>query len=139
MALKRKFNATFRKIKLILYRSLFKKIKNNGDALSSTELLCLECIYLMDKPTVSQFADFLEISPPNAAYKIKILIKKGFLTKERSKQDGREYRLVPTQKFFDHYENKDSDESTITSMKTELDKDETKKMEKILNIISDKA
>ena len=116
---------------------MFKKIKDTDETLSSAEYFCLECIYLMDKPTISQFAEFLDISSPNATYKVKILMKKGLITKERSSKDGREYLLVPTQKFFDMYENKD-ETKTIDNMRKSLNKSESKKMEKILNILTEK-
>lgn len=135
--LKKKFNAVYRKIKLMLYRSMFKRIKDKEENLTSSEYFCLECIYLMDKPTISQFAEFLDISSPNATYKVKTLIKKGFISKEKSKKDGREYLLVPTKKFFDIYENKD-EEVNITAIKKDLNKSESKKIEKIMNILTEK-
>ena len=136
--LKRKFNSIYKKIKLMLYRSMFNHISEHEQALTSSEYFCLECIYLMDKPTISQFANFMNISSPNATYKIKSLINKGFLTKEKSQDDGREYRLVPTQKFFDYYENKEKEEINIYNMRKAMTKTETKKMEKILNILTEK-
>ncbi len=135
--MKKKFNAVYRKIKLMLYRSMFKRIKDKEENLTSSEYFCLECIYLMDKPTISQFAEFLDISSPNATYKVKTLIKKGFISKEKSKKDGREYLLVPTKKFFDIYENKD-EEVNITAIKKDLNKSESKKIEKIMNILTEK-
>lgn len=137
MAFKRKFNGIYRKIKLMLYRSMFKRIKDTDESLTSSEFFCLECIYLMDKPTISQFAEFLDISSPNATYKIKSLIKKGLITKERSSKDGREFLLVPTQKFFDFYEKKD-EENSINIMKKSMSKSESKKMDKILSILTEK-
>lgn len=122
----------------MMYRSMFKHVKDNGETLSSSEFFCLECIYLMDKPTVTEFAEFLEISAPNATYKIKSLIKKGLITKEKSEKDGREYLLVPTAKFFELYENKENDDVTIKNIKKNLNKSESKKMEKILNILTEK-
>jgi len=138
MALRKKFNIIYKKIKLMLYKSMFKRIKDKEEALSSSEYFCLECIYLMDKPTVSEFAEFLDISSPNATYKVKTLIKKGFISKEKSSKDGREYLLVPTQKFFDIYENKEEGVN-IKDLKRNLNKDEGKKVEKILKILTEKA
>ena len=138
MALRKKFNIIYKKIKLMLYKSMFKRIKDKEEALSSSEYFCLECIYLMDKPTVSEFAEFLDISSPNATYKVKTLIKKGFISKEKSSKDGREYLLVPTQKFFDIYENKEEGVN-IKDLKRNLNKDEGKKVEKILKIFTEKA
>ncbi len=132
----KKANKFFKKIRLILYKNMFARIKDNEEALSSSEYFCLECIYLMDRPTISQFAQFLDISSPNATYKVKQLIKKGFVTKERSQVDGREYLLVPTQKFFDYYENKE-DYVLINDLKQNMDKKECKKIDKIMKIMTD--
>lgn len=137
MGLKRKFNVIYRKIKLMFYKSMFKRIKDKDEGLSSSEYFCLECIYLMDKPTISQFADFMDISSPNATYKVKALIKKGFIQKEKSEKDGREYLLVPTQKFFDFYESKEED-INVKDFKKNLNKDEGKKVEKIMKILTEK-
>ena len=110
----------YRKLKLMLYKNMFKKLEKEED-LSSSEYFCLECIYLMDKPTITQFARFLDVSAPNATYKVKQLIKKGYLSKERSEKDKREFILVPTQKFFDYYDSKE--ESVIVNdLKKSLDK-----------------
>ena len=116
---------------------MFKHIKKGGENLTSSEYFCLQCIYLLNKPTISEFAEFLDISSPNATYKVKTLIKKGLISKEKSEKDGREYLLVPTPKFFELYEGKDNDESEISNLKKTLSKNENKKMEKILNILTD--
>ncbi len=116
---------------------MFKRIKDKEENLTSSEYFCLECIYLMDKPTISQFAEFLDISSPNATYKVKSLIKKGFISKEKSQKDGREYLLVPTEKFFKIYGYKD-DEANIAVFKKDLNKSESKKINKILNILTEK-
>ena len=109
---------------------MFKKLEKEED-LSSSEYFCLECIYLMDKPTITQFARFLDVSAPNATYKVKQLIKKGYLSKERSEKDKREFILVPTQKFFDYYDSKE--ESVIVNdLKKSLDKKESKMVDKLV-------
>lgn len=138
MAFKGKFNKIYKKLKLMFYKSMFKRLKEKDEVLSSSEYLCLECIYLMDKPTISEFAEFLDISSPNATYKVKVLIQKGFVCKEKSQKDGREYLLVPTQKFFDYFENKNEKEA-IASLKKNLDKSEGKKFDKILSILTEKG
>ena len=137
--LKRKFNAIYRTIKLVLYKSMFKSIKDKEETLTTSEYFCLECIYLMDKPTISQFAAFLDISSPNATYKIKSLIKKGLIKKEKSEKDGREYLLVPTQKYFDMFVNNKDEDVNIKVLKKNLNKSESKKIEKIMNIITEKV
>lgn len=134
MILKGKFNQLYRKIKLIVYKSMFKSIRGREDEISSTEFFYLECIDLLDKPTISQFADFFDISSPNATYKVKSLIARGFLTKEKSETDGREYHLVPTKKFYDFYEN---NKASMKELGKDLSKDETKKMNKIMKILTE--
>ena len=57
----------------------------------------------LGKPTVNEFSSFVGISAPNAAYKINNLIQKGYVRKEQSKTDKREYHLVVTQKYIDYY------------------------------------
>lgn len=139
MAIKRRFNEIYRKIKLVIFRNMFKHLKKGGENLTSSEYFCLQCIYLLDKPTISQFAEFLDISSPNATYKVKTLIKKGLISKEKSEKDGREYLLVPTPKFFELYEGKENDENEISSFKKNLSKKENKKMEKIISILTEEV
>ena len=45
----------------------------------------------------------MQISTPNAAYKIGSLVKKGYVEKIQSTTDRREYHLRPTQKYIDYY------------------------------------
>ena len=45
----------------------------------------------------------MRISPPNAAYKVNSLIKKGYIRKVQSPDDRREYHLEITQKYVDYY------------------------------------
>ena len=134
MSWKKSLAKFYKKIKLVIYKNMFSKIKDGEDALTSSEYLCLECIFLMDKPTITEFAEFLDISAPNATYKIKQLIKKGFISKEKSEKDKREFLLVPTQKFFDLYQQKE-DGMVVNDVKNNLDKKETKRFDKILKIL----
>lgn len=138
MNIKDKFDDFYKKIKLMFYKNIFAHLKEEEEVLSSSEYFCLECIYLMDKPTISEFAEFLDISSPNATYKVKQLIKKGFISKERSESDGREYLLVPTQKFFDFYESKDNGSVNVQELKQNLGKEDSKKVDKIVSILSSK-
>lgn len=136
MKLRKSVNKFYKKIKLIILKNMFERIKDKEEAISSSEYFCLECIYLMGTPTISQVAKFLDISSPNATYKVKQLIKKGFIVKEKSEKDGREYLLKPTQKFFDFYENKE-DYVMVNELKESLDKKECKKMDKIMKILTE--
>ena len=63
----------------------------------------MESIQAPGSPTVNEFAAFMCISTPNAAYKVNSLAKKGCIRKIRSKRDRREYHLEVTQKYMDCY------------------------------------
>lgn len=136
MKFKKTVNKFYRKVKLVILKNMFDRIKDKEESLSSSEYFCLQCIYLMNNPTISEFAHFMDISSPNATYKVKQLIKKGFITKERSANDGREFILSPTQKYFDFYENKD-DYVLINDLKQSMDKKECKKIDKIMKILTE--
>ena len=55
-------------------------------------------------PTISELAEFMEISGPNMAYRISNLMKKGYVNKVQSKDDKREYFLEVTEKFYNYYD-----------------------------------
>ena len=57
----------------------------------------------MGEPTIAEFSRMMQISTPNAAYKIGSLVKKGYVEKIQSTTDRREYHLRPTQKYIDYY------------------------------------
>jgi DNA-binding MarR family transcriptional regulator len=67
------------------------------------ESFCMEVIYAMKNPTINEFSRFIQISSPNAAYKVNNLIRKGYLKKIQSTKDRREYYLQVTQKYLDYY------------------------------------
>lgn len=136
MKFKKTVNKFYNKVKLIIFKNIFERISDKDETVSTSEYFCLECIYLMGTPTVTQFAEFMDISAPNATYRVKQLMKKGFITKERSEKDGREYCLVPTQKFFDYYENRD-DYVLINDMKKNFTKKECHKIDKIMKILTE--
>ena len=96
----------YKKFRLMHYRSLFSRIREKEGSLSATEAFSVEVIYLLNKPTIKQFSDFLGISQPNATYKINSLIEKGYITRVPSEEDRRESRLVVGEKFFSYYGNR---------------------------------
>jgi len=63
----------------------------------------MEGILALGEPTVAQFGRLMNLSTPNAAYKVNNLIKKGYVEKIQSQKDRREYHLKPTQKYLDYY------------------------------------
>ena len=98
----------------------------------------MEIIQALDKPTVNEFAQFVQISPPNAAYKVNSLIQKGYLRKVRSEDDRREYYLEPTDKYVDYYNISYRYLSTVMDrIKERFSPEDTEKIEEILHIISE--
>ena len=96
------FIRVYDKFKLEFFQRLFGLVKEREGSLSAMEAFSVEIIHQMQSPTISQFADFLGISQSNATYKVNSLIKKGYIMKENSDIDRREYHLKLTEKYY-HY------------------------------------
>jgi len=98
--LEKSFSDVYNKFKLQFYRRVFELVRERDGSLSAMEAFSLEVIYMLDQPTVSQFADFLNISQSNATYKVNNLIKKGYLERQNSTVDRREYHLILSEKYY---------------------------------------
>ena len=98
--LEKNFTEVYEKFELQFFRKVFEKVRERDGSLSAMEAFSLEVIYLLGEPTVGQFADFLNISQSNATYKVNSLIKKGYILKENSDVDRREYHLRLTDKYY---------------------------------------
>ena len=126
------------KLRLQFYKRMFGVIREREGSLSAMEAFAVDVIHALDRPTVSEFADFIGISRPGASYKVASLIEKGYITKEISAEDKREYRLVLTDKYYNYikmYEDsfktavleaeRDFPEDKISSLMEALDKMDT--------------
>ena len=85
--LKHAFFNVYTKFKLHFYKEMFQRFQTREASL----------------PTVNEFASFMCISPPNAAYKVNSLVRKGYINKVQSETDRREYHLEVTQKYINYY------------------------------------
>ena len=92
------------KFRLNFYRQIFKRLEKKQGALTAIETFCMEVINALKLPTVNQFAEFLQISQANAAYKVGRLVEKGYINKKQSTNDKREYHLEVTDKFKSDYD-----------------------------------
>ena len=101
--LKYAFFNVYTKFKLHFYQEIFQRFQNREASLTTVETFCMESIQALGSPTVNEFASFMRISPPNAAYKVNSLVKKGYINKVQSPDDRREYHLEVTQKYLDYY------------------------------------
>ena len=94
------FRDVYTKFKLHFYQEVFSRFQNREASLTAVETFCMEIIMALEEPTINEFASFVNISSPNAAYKVNSLIQKGYVEKIRSDQDRREYHLRPTKKIY---------------------------------------
>lgn len=101
--LENNFAKVYTKFKMSLYSKVFNQNIDAEDSLSAIEVLCVELIYALGKPTINEFASFAQLSAPNAAYKVSSLVKKGYVRKVRSEEDKREYHLEVTDKYMKTY------------------------------------
>ena len=136
--LEQAFNQVYTKFKLHFYRSIFGRFQKREASLTTVETFCMEIIMALGKPTVNEFSSFVGISAPNAAYKINNLIQKGYVRKEQSETDRREYHLVVTQKYIDYYNISYGYLSTVMDrIKARFPAEDVAKIEEMLDIISD--
>lgn len=136
--LEQAFNEVYTKFKLHFYRSVFGRFQKREASLTTVETFCMETIMALGKPTVNEFSSFVGISAPNAAYKINNLIQKGYVRKEQSETDKREYHLVVTQKYIDYYNISYGYLSTVMDrIKARFPAEDVAKIEEMLDIISD--
>ena len=96
------FLEVYDKFKLKFYRGVFELVRERDGSLSAMEAISLEVINMLSETTVGQFADFLNISQSNATYKVNNLIKKGYLERQNSQSDRREYHLVLSEKYYNY-------------------------------------
>ena len=101
--LEKSFDRIYTKFKLHFYQAVFSRFQTREASLTAVETFCMEIIRALNEPTINEFASFVNISSPNAAYKVNSLIRKGYVEKIQSPNDRREYHLRPTQKFHDYY------------------------------------
>ena len=97
------FEEVYTKFKLHFYREVFGRFSDREATLTTVETFCMEVIHAMQMPTVNEFASFINISPPNAAYKVNNLVKKGYLVRIPSEVDKREVYLKPTEKYENYF------------------------------------
>ena len=136
--LEKNFIEVYDKFKLQFYRRIFELVRERDGSLSAMEAFSLEVIKMLDEPTVGQFADFLNISQSNATYKVNCLINKGYLVKQNSTTDRREYHLVLSEKFYNYISLMSSYESTVVERINErFPAEDVERFDRMLGIISD--
>ena len=90
----------YNRFRLMTYRELFGRIRDRDGSLSATEAYAVDVIFLLGNPTITQLAETLGISQPNATYKVNNLVSKGYVVKTVSEDDKRECRLQVCDRFY---------------------------------------
>ena len=135
--LEQSFAEIYTKFKMSLYSKVFKQFDKQKEGLSAVEVFCVEVIYALGRPTISEFASFARISPPNAAYKVNNLVRKGYVLKTRSEEDNREYYLDVTDKYMKDYGiTYDYMNVVMKRIRERFTSDEVHYLERILEVIS---
>ncbi|MCE5173500.1 MarR family transcriptional regulator [Paenibacillus profundus] len=131
------FEDFYMKLTMSFYKNASQNETLDIGNISTVEMSCLEFVYFLKNPTYSELAEFLNISQPNATYRINKLIKKGYLTKVNDKKDRRIYYLQVTDKFMDYYcLNDNYMNNVIAELEKRCTANEIQQFEKMLNIIT---
>ena len=134
--LEQAFNSVYSKFKLHFYQEIFRRFQDREASLTTVETFCMESIQALGRPTVNEFAGFMRISPPNAAYKVNSLVKKGYVRKVQSASDRREYHLEATQKYIDYYNiSRSYIETVMDRVAARFTPEECGKLEEMLRIV----
>ena len=132
------FEKIYRAFRLEYYKHFFSVLRERAGSLSAAEISSVEVIYLLNEPTMKEFAD-IDISPPNATYKVKSLVEKGYLKKIPT-EDGREFRLRVTDQFRRYYSDDASYGKFILSkMQERLSPEEIGEVSKIIALLDEKV
>ena len=135
--LDKSFTEVYDKFKLQFYRKVFELVRERDGSLSAMEAFSLEVIKMLGQPTVGQFAEFLNISQSNATYKVNSLIKKGYLERENSQTDRREYHLVLSEKFYNYIGLISSYENVVMErIKSRFSPEDVEKFDRMLRVIA---
>ena len=134
--LRNAFFSVYTKFKLHFYKEIFLRFQNREASLTTVETFCMETILALGRPTVNEFASFMCISTPNAAYKVNSLVKKGYIQRVQSESDRREFHLEPTEKYLNYYNISTSYMVEVMDrISQRFDPEDCKKLEEMLLVI----
>lgn len=131
------FAEVYDKFKLNFYECIFEN-SDESDNLTTIEAICLEIIKILNKPTISELTEFMNVSQPNMTYRVSSLVDKGYVVKEQSTEDKREFFLELTDKFW-AYDNRNKQYiyKVAERMRERFEEDDIKKSEDMLEITSE--
>ncbi|MCR5641017.1 MAG: MarR family transcriptional regulator [Lachnospiraceae bacterium] len=130
--------SVYEKLRVHFYMQIFSRFEHREATLTMVEAFSMECIMALNRPTVAQFAKMMDISAPNAAYRVNSLIKKGYIKKEQSRDDQRIFYLVPSDKYMDYYKiNNEYLMKIVHRCKERFSPADYEKLTEMLHVISD--
>lgn len=136
--LEKEFEKLYYKFRNNYCKNLFSSVNDEKDSLSPTESYCVEAIFLLNRPTVHQFANFVNISQPNATYRVSNLIEKGYIRKVLSLDDRREYFLEVTDKFSKNYGvNASFNSDLMNNIRDKFSKEEIENLERLIKKVNE--
>ena len=128
----------YARFRLITYRGMFRLLRERDSSLSAAEAFAVDVIYLLQEPTIKEFADCLGISQPNATYKVNHLIQKGYVTKTPSQEDRREAHLHVTEKYMRYWEESNQTLSrALTVLQQRFSPEEVETFTRMLQALSE--
>ncbi len=96
------FGQVYTKFKLHFYKQIFSRFEDREATLTTVESFCMEVIMALGEPTIAQFSHMMNLSTPNAAYKINSLVKRLCRAHPvHHRQAG--IPPAPDQKYIDYY------------------------------------
>lgn len=132
------FEQVYTKFKLHFYKQVFNRFATREATLTTVESFCMEVIMALGSPTIAEFSNMMNLSTPNAAYKINNLVKKGYVKKVQSETDKREYHLYPTRKYIDYYNISYAYlQKVVDRAKQRFSVEELQNLERMLRIVSE--
>ena len=114
----------YSKFRIHFYMQIFSNFETREATLTTVETFSMECISALKNPTIAEFAHMMNISAPNAPYRVNSLLQKGYIEKIQSKEDQREYHIRPTKKYINY-----------SNIYERFSKEDYDKLQEMLNII----
>lgn len=131
--LEESFSEVYKKFKIRYYQNVFAQAPDRELSLTTLEAFCAEIIGALDNPTINEFANFINVSAPNATYRVNSLIQKGYIEKVQSETDKREYHLRVTDKYYKYYNiSQNYVDTVIERVKENCSKEDVEAFERVL-------
>lgn len=132
------FSEVYKKFKIRYYQNVFAQAPDRELSLTTMEAFCAEIIGALDNPTINEFANFINVSAPNATYRVNSLIQKGYIEKVQSETDKREYHLRVTDKYYKYYNiSKNYVDTVLERVKATCSKEDVEACDRVLSKMSE--